>query len=161
MEKGWSDSVVYNLRRTFFRASVPKEAEGNVPEKPGSYIIYDKSQSDLCKRIIDIGETGPRPNSKPHGLRGRLASTVAHSASQKMAQDIQAGKIAINLWVIWYWTESKELAKELQDALITLFRREYKRQPQYNIKWEEHLQPEAFESIYIDLKRRLGSLTGK
>jgi len=78
-----------------------------------------------------------------------------------MAQDIKAGKIANDLWVVWYWTESKESAKELQDALITLFRREYKRQPQYNIKREGHSQPETFESIYIDLKRRIGSLTGK
>lgn len=80
---------------------------------------------------------------------------------KKMAQDIKTGKIADDLWVVWCWTESKELAKELQDALITLFRRECKRQPQYNIKWEGHPQPETFESVYIDLKRQVGSLTGK
>lgn len=156
MEKGWNNPVVYNLRRTSFRASVPRESEETVPEKPGAYVIYDGSQKDLCKRIVDIGETGPRQNSKPHGLRGRLASTVAHSASQKMAEDIKTTKIADDLWIVWYWTESKKSAKDLQDALITLFRQECKRQPRYNTKWEEYSQPEKFESIYTDLKKQIG-----
>jgi hypothetical protein len=58
--------------------------------------------------------------------------------------------------VVWFERESKDDAKELQDALITLFRQECGRQPVYNTKLEQHLQPEAFESIYVALKTRIG-----
>jgi hypothetical protein len=157
MKKAWSDPVTYNLKRTLFRASIPKEYEKEVPETPGTYVIIDESSKALCEKIVDIGETGLRPASKPHGLRGRLASNVSHSASERIALDIKNGKIAENLSVVWYQTETKREAKAIQDALITLFCREYKRQPLYNKKVEIHRQPEQHISVYIDLKIRIGA----
>ncbi len=145
--------------RTLRRVSVPKAFTESVPETPGTYVIYCVAQGNTCDIIIDIGETGLRPNSKPHGLRGRLATTVAHSASEKIVRDIERGKVFGDLRVVWTETESKEAAKGLQDGLITLFRRECGRQPKYNTKHEEHLKPETFESIYDDLKRRIGCST--
>jgi len=156
MNKAWSDPVPYNLRRALFRASVPKEYEKDVPETPGTYVIVEESSETLCGKIIGIGETGLRPRSKPHGLRGRLASTVSHSASERIAKDIKNGKIADNLWVVWYQTETKQEAKDIQDAMITIFRRECKRQPRYNEKIEIHVNPELYISIFVDLKRRIG-----
>jgi len=158
MTQPWSNPAPYDTTRTVRRVSVPKTLTESVPETPGTYVIYRAAQGDTCDVIIDIGETGPRPNSKPHGLRGRLATTVAHSASEKIARDTNGGKVG-DLRVVWSEAESKEAAKELQDALITLFRRECGRQPMYNTKHEDHLQPEAFESTYHDLKRQIGCST--
>ena len=159
MTQVWSNPIPYDTTRTLRRVSVPKAFTESVPETPGTYVIHRVAQGNACDIIIDIGETGPRPKSKPHGLRGRLATTVAHSASKKIARDIKGGKVFGDLRVVWTETESKEAAKELQDGLITLFRRECGRQPEYNAKREKHLQPEAFESIYDDLKRQIGCST--
>lgn len=159
MTQVWSNPVPYDATRTRCRVSVPKAFSECVPETPGTYVIHRVAQGNACNIIIDIGETGPRPKSKPHGLRGRLATTVAHSASEKIACDVKGGKVFGDLRVVWTETESKEAAKELQDGLITLFRRECGRQPEYNAKYEEHLRPEVFESIYDDLKRWIGCST--
>lgn len=156
MTQVWSNPVLYDMTRTRRRVSVPKAFTERVPETPGTYVIHRVAQGNACEIIIGIGETGLRPNSKPHGLRGRLATGVAHSASEKIARDIERGKAVGDLRVVWIETESKEAAKELQDGLITLFRRECERQPEYNAKYEEHLEPEVFESIYDDLKKRIG-----
>lgn len=158
MKCTWSDPIPYDLKRTLRRASVPRQFAKSVPETSGTYVIYCVGQVNACDAIIDIGEAGPRPNSTPQGLRGRLATTVAHSASEKIALDIIINGPLDDLCVVWLERESKDDAKELQDALITLFRREFGRQPVYNIKWEQHPQPEAFESIYDSLKKQIGCL---
>lgn len=106
----------------------------------------------MCGAIVDIGETGLRPNSTSHGLRGRLATTVAHSASEKIAAGINDGTVFDELRVTWLQRD----AKELQDALLTLFPQDCGRQPVYNRKTEHHMQPEVFESIYLDPKRHIG-----
>jgi hypothetical protein len=155
----WSNPVPYDTTRSLRRVTVPKASTETVPDTPGTYVIYRVAQGSTCDIIIDIGETGLRPNSKPHGLRGRLATTVDHSASEEIACDIKGGKVVGDLRVVWTEMESKEAAKELQDGLITLFRRECGRQPEYNAKYEEHLRPEVFESVYDDLKRRIGCST--
>ena len=156
MTQAWSDPLPYDLTRTPRRASVPAELARRVPETPGTYVIYHPDQANACDTIVDIGETGLRPNSTPHGLRGRLATAVAHSASEKIAGDINDGGLSDELRIVWLQRDSKEDAKELQDALVTLFRQECGRQPAYNTKTEHHLQPEAFDSIYLDLKRHIG-----
>lgn len=159
MTQVWSNPVPYDTTRSRRRVSVPRAFTGSVPQTPGTYVIYRVAEGNACDIVIDIGETGLRPKSIPHGLRGRLATTVAHSASEKIACDIKGGKAFGDLRVVWRKRESKEAAKELQDGLITLFRRECGRQPEYNAKHEEHLRPEEFISIYDDLKRRIGCST--
>ena len=156
MTQAWSNPLPYDLTRTVRRVSVPKQFAKSVPETPGTYVIYRVGQVNTCDAIVDIGEAGQRPNSTPQGLRGRLATTVAHSASKKIAVDINDGRLSEELRVVWLERESKDDAKELQDALITLFRQECGQQPIYNKKPEQHWQPEVFESIYADLKTLIG-----
>jgi hypothetical protein len=157
MTHAWSNPVPYDLRRSARRTSVPKEFETLVPESSGAYVIYRMGDGLIGDLILDIGETGQRPRSTPHGLRGRLATTVPHSASERIALDIARGKIRYSLWVIWFETESKSSARSLQDALITLFREEYGRQPEYNTKAEVHHQPHMYIKVFSALKRKVGS----
>jgi len=161
MIQTWSDPIPYDLSRTPHRASVPKAFTSSVPETPGTYVIYCTGQSDLREAIIDIGETGPRARSTPKGLRGRLATTVPHAASERMAVDIKGGILPNKLGVVWVERPSKENAKQLQDALVTLFREEYRRQPRYNAKLESHAEPESFVPIYAALKRHIGCLLSR
>ena len=156
MTQAWSNPIPYDVTRTLHRASVPRQFAKSVPETPGTYVIYRVGQANTCDAIVDIGEAGPRLNSTPQGLRGRLATTVSHSSSEKIAAEINDGKLPNELCVVWFERESKDDAKELQDALITLFRQECGRQPVYNTMPEQHPQPEAFESIYAALKTRIG-----
>ena len=123
-----------------------------MPECAGTYVIFRTGVGDLSESIIDIGECGPRPNSNPCGLRGRLASTVAHSASERIATDIARGHLDGDLAVVWVESTSKAVAKEIQDALICLFRRDFGRQPKYNAKIEYCEQPERFQATYAALK---------
>jgi hypothetical protein len=123
-----------------------------VPEVPGTYIIYRIGEAQPTEQIIDIGECGPRPRSKPRGLRGRIASAVPHSASERMAEDIARGDLRGELRVVWRPSESKKDSKQAQDALITLFRREFARQPRYNCRREHSSHPESFEAAYLALK---------
>jgi len=155
----WCSPIAYDLTRTSRRVSVPSDLELTVPEVPGAYAIYRQAHVDVCGTILDIGECGPRPKSKPHGLRGRLASGVAHSASEQMALDIRRGHIRNDLRVVWVEAETKKRAKEIQDALITLFRRECGEQPKYNTKPENHSNPESFVLIYAALKVAAGCKT--
>lgn len=161
MKQEWSNPVPYDLTRSKQRASIPKEFTSRVPESSGAYVIYRTGEGNMSEVILDIGETGLRPNSRPHGLRGRLATTVSHSASEKIARDIRRGKILCDLCVIWFETESKSLAKYLQDALITLFRREYGLQPVYNSRLEVHPQPDAYMEAFVQLKKKLDRLAPK
>ena len=85
----WSKPLPYDLTRTPNRASVPKSHGHAVPELPGVYVICLSGCTETAEAIVDIGECGPRPNSSPRGLRGRLASGVAHSASELIAEEIQ------------------------------------------------------------------------
>jgi hypothetical protein len=126
------------------------------PDVPGTYVIYRVGLASVCDAIVDVGETGQRPRSNIQGLRGRLATSVAHSASEKIASDIRSGKLSDDLRVVWIEQESKAEAKELQDALISLFRQECGRQPGYNTKRESHPSPEQFESVYDTLKVHIG-----
>ncbi len=158
MIQAWCDPIPYDLSRTRRRASVPREFSKSVPETPGTYVIYRVGQANTCDAVIDVGEAGLRPNSTPKGLRGRLATAVAHTASQKMATDIRGGTLPNKLCVVWVERASKEDAKELQDALITLFREQCGRQPRYNTKLEQHPQPLAFVHVYAALKMHLGRL---
>jgi len=158
MMQAWSDPVPYDLSRTPRRASVPRGLSNSVPETPGTYVIYLIGQANPCDAIIDIGEAGPRANSTPKGLRGRLAAAVAAAASERMAADIERGKLPDRPCVVWVERQSKEDAKELQDALISLFRRDCGRQPRYNERLGQHPEPEAFEPVYVALKRHIGCL---
>ena len=158
MTQAWCDPIPYDLSRTPCRASVPRELSKSVPETPGTYVIYRTGQSDTCDAILDIGEAGLRPNSTPKGLRGRLATAVAHSASEKIAADINDDKLPNELCVVRFERRSKEDARELQNALISLFRQECGRQPRYNTKLEQHPEPEAFVPVYAALKTHIGCL---
>ncbi len=152
MKIHWSKPVPYDLTRTSRRASVPKALEDGVPQTSGVYAIFRVGQTGALETILDIGECGPQPKSSPHGLRGRLATSVAHSASQRMAVDIGVGKLSGELRVVWFEAESKSLAKDAQDALASLFKREYGRQPEYNAKREDHPAPRTFEAVFEELK---------
>jgi len=152
MKRRWSNPVTYDLTRTLRRVSVPEALGNTVPEVPGTYAICRIGQAETFEIILDIGECGPRPNSRPHGLRGRLAAVVAHSASEQIARDLQNGSLQGNLCVVWFETESKGPAKEIQDALISLFRRDCGKQPRYNTKHEWHAHPDNFRPIYLELK---------
>ena len=125
MKPARSSPVPYDLTRTLKRARLPEKVTNAVPDSSSAHVIYRVGQGNIGARILDIGETDPRSKSTPHGLRGRLASAVAHSASQKMAADISNGSVQSEMCVIWLETTSKSSAKELQDALLTLFRQEY------------------------------------
>ena len=158
MNQAWCDPIPYDLSRTRRRASVPREFIKSVPETPGTYVIYRIGQANTCDAVIDIGEAGLRPNSTPKGLRGRLATTVPHSASEKIAADTNDGKLPDELCVVWVERRSKEDAKELQNALVSLFRQECGRQPRYNTKLEQHPEPEDFVAVYAALKTHIGCL---
>jgi len=159
MSQAWSDPIPYDLSRTHCRASVPKRFAMRVPEAPGTYVICRIGQPNVCEGVLDIGEAGLRPDSTPRGLRGRLATTVAHSASQKIAADIDDGGLPNELRVVWVRRQAKEDAKELQDALITLFSQECGRQPRYNTKLEQHAESEAYGTVYAALKARIGCVS--
>ena len=154
----WSKPVLYDLTRTSRRASVPQHLAQLVPESSGTYAIFRSGKFNLFDALLDIGECGPRPNSKPHGLRGRLATNVPHSASEKIARDLRSGDIVEALSVVWIETPSKDSAKELQDALITLFRLDCSKQPRYNGKREHHPHPDIFRPAYLRLKVLTGCL---
>ena len=158
MIQAWSEPIPYDVSRTPCRASVPREFSKSVPETPGTYVIYRIGQANTCDAVIDIGEAGLRPNSTPKGLRGRLATTVPHSASEKIAADTNDGKLPDELCVVWVERRSKEDAKELQNALVSLFRQECGRQPRYNTKLKQHPEPEDFVAVYAALKTHIGCL---
>lgn len=153
----WSKAISYDLARTSWRASVPPHLTHVVPETPGTYAILRIGTAEIFDAILDIGECGPRANSTPHGLRGRLASDVPHSASKNIADDLRNGILVGPLSVVWVEMFSKDSAKDLQDALITLFRDEYGKQPRYNRKRENHSNPVPFIGVYQQLK----TLTGR
>lgn len=154
----WSTGIAYDLSRTLRRASVPRALGHAVPEVPGAYLIYRLGHADTLETILDIGECGLRPNSKPHGLRGRLASEVAHSASARIAHDVVRGHLRGDLHVMWCEATSKESAKEVQDALISLFVRECGCRPRYNSKREHHARPDSFLAMYRQAKVLAGCL---
>lgn len=156
MNAHWSKPVPYDLARTPRRASVPKAFEHLVPQTPGTYAIFCVGQIDALKSILDIGECGPRLKSPPHGLRGRLATGVAHSASQRIAADMGVGRLSNDLRVVWFEAESKGVAKDAQDALVSLFRRDYGKQPKYNLKPEDHSKAAVFEAMFRELKTLTG-----
>lgn len=150
----WSEPVAYDLTRTGKRASVPKERKSAVPRGAGVYAICaegtGQSVSDL---ILDIGECGPRPSpSSGRGLQERLASAVAHSASERIARDVKNGKLQDALFVVWSQATSKEEAKKAQDALICLFKREFGKQPKYNTKLEDSSCLDKYVILYERLK---------
>jgi hypothetical protein len=158
MSSPWSEPLPYDLSRTPRRGSVPAQHGHVVPETPGTYVIYRASGANPGDAIVDIGEAGPRSDSKPHGLRGRLASSVAHSASERIAADLALGAHATGLCVVWIRTQSKEEAKHLQDGLLTLFRQQWGHQPPYNRKLEYCEQPQLFQQVYLDLMAHVASL---
>ena len=153
----WSKPISYDLVRTSRRVSVRQDLAHLVPQKPGVYAVLDVGKAELAEAILGIGECGIRPNSVPHGLRGRLASNVAHSAAEKIADDLRTGALSGPLTVVWIETVSKESAKELQDALVTLFRSECGRQPRYNRRLEQHSNPDSFKAPYIQLKQLIAA----
>ena len=73
---------------------MPKAFEPAVPEVPRSYLIYRPGQSAVAEAILDIGQDGPRPNPSPIVFRARLASSFAHSASERITQDVFGGVLA-------------------------------------------------------------------
>ena len=161
IQSAWSNRRPYNLSRLVKRASVPKDFEGDVPETPGAYVIYKTGETDPGNAILDIGECGPRLGWRPHGLRGRLASRVPHSASERIAADIREGGLkSDHLFVVWMACASKADAKLMQDGLISLFVREFGRQPAYNRKREYCADASGFEAIYDGLKALVSSSVG-
>ena len=156
----WSEPVAFDLTRTENRVSVPKKEQDAVPKRAGVYAICAKASSkDTRDLILDIGECGPRPSSGD-GLRGRLASKVDHSASEKIAEDIRNGEIQDPLYVVWATAASKTEAKEAQDALICLFRREFGKQPKYNRETERSSSPDDHSRLYENLKSLAGDNAG-
>ena len=153
----WSVPCVYDLTRTPKRASVPKSCEETVPECPAAYVIFEADSGDAGVSVLDIGECGPRPRSKPGGLRGRLATNVAHSSSERIALDLSNGRTGLRnrLYVIWTKCGSKETAKTTQDALLVLFKSEFGRQPKYNAKIEYCSDADRFKSTYEVLKESI------
>ncbi len=136
---------------------MPEEKRTAVPTKAGVYAICAKgSGRDVSDLILDIGECGLRPSSR-RGLRERLASAVAHSASERIAEDIKNGKLQDELFVVWAEAPSKIEAKEAQDALICLFRREFGKQPNYNRKLEDSAFPDNYVALYERLKTLVGN----
>ena len=156
MSTSWSHPLPYDLTRSDRRVSIPPGFADQVPETPGAYVVYHPNRNNACDAILNIGETGLRPNSSPQGLRGRLATTVAHSASENIANDLRSGTLDSEINIVWCQCASKATAKELQDALITLFRDEYGRQPKYNRKREHSIKAPAFQTIYSELKSHIG-----
>ena len=153
----WSEPVVYDLTRTETRASVPEDKKAAVPTAAGVYAICaEGSGQDVSDLILDIGECGIRPSSR-RGLRERLASAVAHSASERMAEDIKNGQLQDELFVVWAEAPSKKEAKEAQDALICLFRRAFGKQPNYNRKLEHSTCPDDYLTLYGRLKTLVGN----
>jgi hypothetical protein len=69
-----------------------------------------------------------------------------------MASDILCGALDTDLVVSWVEAESKRVAKETQDALISLFTAEFGRQPTYNTKSEQCAYPENRSRLYDELK---------
>ncbi len=127
-----------------------------MPRSAGVYAICaEGSGKGVGDLILDIGECGPRPSSG-RGLRERLASTVEHSASEKIARDIKSGKVQDPLYVVWAVAACKEEAKEAQDALICLFGREFGEQPKYNTKKEDSNCPDDHAGLYENLKALVG-----
>lgn len=151
----WSTPHDYDLTRTRRRASIPKSSEESVPECSGTYVIFQVNSIGPAASVLDIGECGPRPNSKPGGLRGRLATSVAHSSSERIAIDLAAGQLRDRIYVVWTECASKDEAKTTQDALLVLFRREFGRQPKYNAKTEHCSEPDRFKSTYASLKEAI------
>ena len=118
----------------------------------GTYAIFRIGIGTFDALLLDIGECGPRVNSKPRGLRGRLATTVAHSSSQRLAIDVVSRVLPEPLYVVWTECTSKEHAKSMQDALLVLFKREFGHQPKYNTKVERCAEPDQFGASYESLK---------
>src|SRR5438067_1225211 len=147
----WSAAIPYDLSRTPRTASVPKSLQHVVPKEPGTYVIFKSGQKAIGEAILDIGECGPRPNSIPAGLMGRLASNCPHSASERIALDVLNGALDGTLRVTWITTQTKVHAKSAHDALISLFRRDFGRQPPYNARPESSLEFESFEASYGEL----------
>ena len=154
----WSAPAAYDLTRTKKRASVPRDEATSVPRSAGVYAICaEGSEKGVGDLILDFGECGPRPSSGC-GLRERLASTVDHSASENIAQDIRNGELSDPLYVVWAMAASKAEAKQAQDALICLFRREFGEQPRYNGRVEDSSCPDDYSALYENLKALVGSL---
>ena len=129
-----------------------------MPLRAGVYAICaEGSAKGVGDLILDIGECGPRP-STGRGLRERLASTVDHSASEEIARDIESGRVQDPLCVVWATAASKEEAKEAQDALICLFKREFGKRPKYNRKPEYSSCPDGHLALYENLKTLVGDL---
>ena len=148
----WSPPVAYDLTRTEKRVSVPEEKKTAVPTRAGVYAICARSPGkEVSDLILDIGECGPRPSSR-RGLRERLASTVDHSASERIAKDIKNGELGDVLFVVWAEADSKRGAKEAQDALICLFKREFGKQPKYNNRIEDSSCLDKYVILYERLK---------
>jgi hypothetical protein len=158
MIRTWSKPVPYDLTRTLRRTSVPPDFEREVPETPGTYAIFRTAAGTTIDTILDIGECGPRPKSSPHKLKGPLATTVPHSASERIARDLQRGVLLGTLDVAWLPASSKESAKDTQNALITLFVQECGSPPRYNKKPERHVRPDTLIAEYQTLKRLAGCL---
>ena len=153
----WSEPVTVDLTRTEKRVSVPKEKQASVPRGAGVYAICaEGAGKGMSDSILDIGECGPRPSSG-RGLSERLASAVAHSASERIAKDITNGELREGLYVVWALARSKEEAEDAQDALICLFRREFGGRPKYNRKAKNPRHPDRYTLLYENLKTLVGS----
>uniref|UniRef100_UPI00059335B1 hypothetical protein n=1 Tax=Spirosoma panaciterrae TaxID=496058 RepID=UPI00059335B1 len=143
----WSKPISYDLTRTPRRVSVPKGLTEQVPAAPGIYVIIQTGENKIETSIIDIGLAGLRDGngtSKPKGLRGRIANTCAHSASEKIAEDIKGEKLSGQIKIIWLTTATELEAKELEAGLIKLFEREFGRRPQYNTRNAISKNPQRF-----------------
>jgi len=134
---------------------VPLNLANQVPQLPGVYVIFSTQKDTIEDRIIDIGMAGLR---KGQGLRGRIASAVAHSASENMADDIANGTLPDALQIVWINTDTQPEAKGLEEALITLFQNEFGRRPMYNGNGGHVANYGIYQPTYDALKLHIGQL---
>ena len=151
----WSEPVPFDLTRTNRRVSVPKSFASKVPKLPGVYVIIRADKTAVQERILDVGMAGPR-NGK--GLRGRIASCVAHSACQRIAEAISENVLTDTLKVIWLAADSDQRAKQLEGAILALFREEFSRLPLYNSNGGSTTHFEMYSPNYDALKQHVMSL---
>ena len=85
---------------------------------------------------------------------------MAHSASERIAEDLKSGELQGLLFAVWAEAASKAEAKEAQDALLSLFTREFGRQPKYNRKAERSGRPDDHAPLYENLKMLCGNGAG-
>ena len=146
----WTNWTNMDLTRVAYRVSVPDAIAHQIPRTPAVYAIRNPlAPGAPAERIIDIGMAGLR---RGKGVRGRLASAVAHSACERIATAHAQGVLQLPVEVSCWILNGEAAAKSLEAGLMTLFNTEFHRLPMFNHQPEPHEAPQAYEQIYQELK---------